>query len=263
MKLITFLKCTLCFLQQSRLLIVLILLIPTFQISAQEVRIKKVEIQANGDIVVSYNLLDDQLDRKYALYLYASTDNYIQPLEKVTGDVGVNIAVGENKQITWHAKEELGDGFEGSIALELKGNIYIPFITLDGFGDYKEFKRGKPYDITWTGGRGDNILNFELYQEDAKIKVFEERPNVGNTSMTIPKDVKPGTYRFKISDSRNRDETVWTKDFQVKRKIPLVLTIGVGVVVGGAAAILISDAIRKNNQEEAKIGEPPLPPSGN
>lgn len=256
MKLIKFWKYRLRFLQKSGLLIVLILLIPTFHIAAQEVRIKKVEIQANGDIVVSYNLLDDQLDRKYALYLYASTDNYIQPLEKVTGDVGVNIAVGENKQITWHAKEELGDGFEGSIALELKGNIYIPFITLDGFDDYKALKRGKPYDITWTGGRGDNILNFELYQGEEKIIVFEERPNVGNTSMTIPKKVKPGTYRFKISDSRNRDEVVFTANFIVKRKIPLVVTVGVGVVVVGGTILLI-DMLSKD--KENKIGDPPLP----
>lgn len=255
MEIISNRKYRLRFLKKSRLLL-LILLVSTFQIYAQEVRIKKVEIQTNGDIVVSYNLLDDQLDRKYALYLYASTDNYIQPLEKVTGDVGVNLAVGENKQITWHAKEELGDGFKGSIALELKGNIYIPFITLDGFDDYKVLKRGKSYDITWTGGRGDNILNFELYQGDEKIVVFEERPNVGNTSMTIPKDVKPGTYRFKISDSRNRDEVVFTGDFIVKRKIPLVATIGVGVVVVGGAILLIE---MLSNNEEEKMGDPPLP----
>lgn len=255
MKLISNRKYRLRFLKKSRLLLV-ILLVSTFQIYAQAVRIKKVQIQTNGDVIVTYNLLDDQLDRKYALYLYASTDNYIQPLKKVAGDVGVNIAVGENKQITWHAKEELGDGFEGSIALELKGNIYIPFITLDGFDDYKVLKRGKPYDITWTGGRGDNILNFELYQGDEKIVVFEERPNVGNTSMTIPKDVKPGTYRFKISDSRNRDEVVFTADFIVKRKIPLVATIGVGVVVVGGAILLID---MLSNNEEEKMGDPPLP----
>jgi len=221
---------------------------------AQQVSIKQVEIQANGDVVLNYDLLDEQQDRKYSLYLYTSTDNYIQPLEKVTGEVGINLAVGSNKTITWHAKEELGDDFTGGVALELKGSIYVPFIALDGFDDYKVFKRGKAYDITWTGGRGDNILNFELYQSNEKVKVFEERPNVGNTTMVIPKDVKPGTYRFKISDSRNRDEVVFSSDFIVKRKIPLVATIGVGVAVVAAVAILAPMLTAK---EEDKIGDPP------
>ncbi len=224
--------------------------------SAQQVTIKQIELQANGDVIISYNLLDEQQDRKYSLYLYASTDNYIQPLEKVTGAIGVDLTVGEKKQIIWHAKEELGSDFKGGVALELKGSIYIPFIAMDGFDDYKVFKRGKAYDITWTGGRGDNILNFELYRGDEKVKVFEERPNVGNTTMVIPKDVKPGTYRFKISDSRNRDEVVFTSDFIVKRKIPLVATIGVGVAVVAAVAIL---APMVTNKEEDKMGDPPKP----
>jgi hypothetical protein len=224
--------------------------------TAQQVSIKQIELQTNGDVIISYDLLDDQADRKYSLYLYASTDNYIQPLEKVSGEVGVDLAVGGNKKITWHAKEELGEDFKGGVALELKGTTYIPFIALDGFDDYKVFKRGKEYDITWTGGRGDNILNFELYQGDEKIKVFEERPNVGNTVMVIPKDVKPGMYRFKISDSRNRDEVVFTTDFEVKRQIPLVATIGVGVIVGAGAAVLVQ---MLSNNEEPKIGDPPKP----
>jgi hypothetical protein len=227
-----------------------------FHASAQQVSITRIEMQAGGDVIISYDLLDDQAERKYSLYLYSSTDNYIQPLEKVSGEVGVDLAVGGNKQIIWHAKEELGEDFKGGVALELKGTIYIPFIALDGFDDYKIFKRGKEYDITWTGGRGDNILNFELYQGDEKIKVFEERPNVGNTTMVIPKDVKPGMYRYKISDSRNRDEVVFTSEFEVKRQIPLVASIGAGVIIGAGVAVLVQ---MLSNNKEAKIGDPPLP----
>src|SRR6478609_1551450 len=152
----------------------------SYGVLAQDVKITQMELQANGDVHVSYNLKDDRVDRKYSLYLYASADNYIQPLQKVGGDVGVNLTVGENKKLIWRAKEELGETYKGSVSLELKGSIYVPFIALDGFDDYKSFKRGKPYDVTWTGGRGDNVLSFELYQGENKVKVFEERPNVGN-----------------------------------------------------------------------------------
>ena len=222
---------------------------------AQSVSIKKLELQENGDIIVYYDLLDEDIERKYSLYLYSSQDNYIQPLELVSGDIGPDLSVGGNKKITWKAKEELGADYKGGISLELKGSIYIPFITMDGFDDYKVFKRGKPYDITWTGGRGDNILNFELYDGDTKVKVFEERPNVGNTTIIIPKDVKPGKYRFKISDSRNLDEVVFTSNFQVKRRVPLVATLGTTVVVGGIVAILLNNVV----STEDTIGDPPKP----
>jgi len=235
-------------------LLLIILMSVATVVAGQEVNITQVELQASGDVVVTYNLKDERLDRKYSLYLYTSADNYIQPLAKVTGDVGVDLSVGENKKLTWHAKEELGATFKGGVGLEVKGGIYVPFVTLDSFDDYKTFKRGKPYDVTWTGGRGDNVLNFELYDGDNKVKVFEERPNVGNTIIIIPRDVKPGRYKFKISDSRNKDEVVYTMEFQVKRKIPLLLQVGlVAAVVGGTAYLIASGP-----DEESKIGEPPL-----
>jgi hypothetical protein len=232
----------------------LLLCILSINVKAQEVKITQVELQANGDVAVSYKLSDERPDKKYSLYLYTSGDNYIQPLEKVTGDVGVNLTLGEKKLI-WHAKEELGASFKGGVSLELKGNTYVPFIALDGFEDYKVLKRGKEYDVTWTGGRGDNVLVFELYKGDNKVKVFEERPNVGNTVIVIPKDVKPGRYKFKISDNRNKDEVVYTMDFRVKRKIPLAFDIGVVALVGGAIVYLSGSGTK----EEPKMGEPPLP----
>ena len=240
---------------QTGIISICCLFLSNFGVKAQDIHITQVELLSSGEVLLRYNLKDDQLDRKYSLYLYTSGDNYIQPLEKVSGDVGVDIAVGDNKKIIWNAKEELGDDFKGSVALELKGSIYVPFISLDGFDDYKVFKRGKPYDVTWTGGRGNNVLNFELYQNENKIKVFEERPNVGNTTIIIPTDVKPGVYRFKISDSRNRDEVVYTLEFNVKRKIPLGLKVGIGFVVGGLVGYLVSTG----SQPEKKIGSPPLP----
>lgn len=225
---------------------------------AQQVSIKSLELLSNGDINIYYDLEDEQEDRKYALYLYASSDNYIQPLGNVEGEIGVDISLGRDKKIVWHAKEALGSDYKGTVALELKGNVYVPFISLDGFDDYKVFKRGKTYDISWTGGRGDNILNFELYNGNEKVMQFDEKPNVGNASLVFPKDVKPGEYRFKISDSRNRDEVVFTNNFQVKRKVPLIVPIAAGVVVGAIVGVLVATSV-SSNDEEPQIGEPPTP----
>ena len=63
---------------------------------------------------------------------------------------------------------------------------------------------------------------------------------MGHYKLTLPKDVKPGKdYRFRISDTKNKDEVVYTGTFIVKRKTPLivkilpVVAVGVGVVLLG------------------------------
>ncbi|CAD5293128.1 MULTISPECIES: hypothetical protein [unclassified Imperialibacter] len=224
-------------------------------LSAQEVVITKIQLKDN-EAIINYDLKDDILERKYALFLYSSQDNFIQPLEKVSGDVGVNLSVGGNKKIVWKPKEEFGEDFVGQLAFELKGSVYVPFIFLDGFDDYKELKRGKPYDLVWSGGRGDNVLNFELYKGENKVAVLEERPNVGNTKLILPVKVKPGKdYRLKISDKRNRDEVVFTEEFTIRRKVPLALKLGVFFTVGVATGLLIDQL----TQEDPIIPAPGVP----
>jgi hypothetical protein len=225
----------------------------------QEIQITNVNLK--GDLVeVHYNLLDERIDRSYSVNLYTSKDNFIQPMEAVKGDRGVDIAVGENKVLIWNAKEEFGEDFDGAVSLELKGNFYVPFITLDGLETGKEFKRGQANDFIWSGGRGDNVLNFELYNGDNLVKTFEERPNIGNTALTIPASVKPGdNYRYRISDTRNRDEVVFTNTFIVKRKYPLGAKIGAAFVIGVGVGILIKSLIP---EKENVIAIPPLPEGG-
>jgi len=220
----------------------------------QEVDIVNVQLKGEN-IEISYNLLDERIDRSYTVNLYTSKDNFIQPMEEVEGDVGVDIPVGNNKKLIWYAKKELGDDFTGNLSLELKGNYYVPFITIDGISAGREFSRGKQHDIIWSGGRGDNILNFELYKGDDLVKSFEERPNNGNTTIQIPVKVKPGdNYRFRISDKRNRDDVVYTDFFTIKRNVPLSIQLGATAVVGVGLGFLIQFLI-----PEPPIADPPLP----
>ena len=235
----------------------MLLLTSTYFAYSQEVIITEIKRVADK-IEVHYDIIDEKPEHSYSMQLYSSRDNFIRPLENVEGDVGIDIPVGGNKKITWNAMEELGADFDGKLALELKGSLYVPFITVEGLEEGMIFKRGKPHDLTWTGGRGDNILNIELYQGDNLVKTFEERPNVGNTTFIIPTDVKPGkNYRFMISDTRNRDEVVYTSTFVIKRKVPLGLKIGLGFLVGGVVGYLVGTG---STESEPKIGPPPLPP---
>lgn len=235
--------------------VLLILCLSTIT-KAQELKITNIRL-ADEKVEVHYDLIDDRIDRTYSVFLYTSKDNFIQSMEKVSGDVGVDIPIGHNKTIEWNAKEELGDDFDGSVALELKGNFYVPFITVDGIEKDQEVKRGKMNDFVWSGGRGDNVLNFELYRGNSLVETYEERPNTGKTSIMISNNVPPGeNYRFKVSDSRNRDEVVYTEPFTVRRKMPLGVKLGGVLVVGIGIGYLIKTLIP---EKENHIPEPPLP----
>jgi hypothetical protein len=81
-------------------------------VSGQDLIISSVATQGEN-VIIKYELMDDNIDHKYTLSLYASSDNYIQPLDLVSGDIGVDVAVGGSKKVIWNAKEELGADFKG------------------------------------------------------------------------------------------------------------------------------------------------------
>src|SRR5436190_8172860 len=126
----------------------LVLALPS---SAQEFVLTSIE-QTNTRIVVHYDLIDSTSNRLYTVRLYSSADNFINPLNKVTGDVGLEVKPGKNKSIVWDAKEELGPQYRGDIELEVKGKAYVPFITFNDFKTGRVFKRGKKTTLTWSGG---------------------------------------------------------------------------------------------------------------
>lgn len=207
-------------------------------INAQHFNIKRVEL-AEQKVVVHYDLTDTVKGRTYSISVYRSNDNYLNPLQQVTGDIGREVKPGINKKLSWDAQTELGADFNGSVSLEIRGKLYIPFVRFDGFNEYKVIKRLKPYQVTWSGGTSQNILNFDLYKGDKKVLTIPNIANVGNYKLTLPKDVKPGKdYRFRISDTKNKDEVVETGNFIVKRKTPLLLKILPIVAIGTGVALL-------------------------
>ncbi|MEP0984564.1 hypothetical protein [Ekhidna sp.] len=235
-------------------LIGLFTLLPYLALS-QEVQITNIQMKGQ-DMIINYNLIDERIDRSYSMHLYTSLDNFIQPVEKVSGDVGVDISVGANKTIVWNVKDEL-ETFNDGIKVEIKGQVYVPFIELDGVEEGMILKRGKITDIRWTGGRGDNILNVDLYQGDKLVRGLGELPNTGDAMLKIPNNIPPGkNYRYKISDERNRDEVVFSPTFEVKRKFPLLIKAGSGITLGVFGYYLVKSLIPVN---EPDISSPPFP----
>jgi hypothetical protein len=210
--------------------------------SAQTLELRSVELN-DSKIIIHYDLIDSIPDRFFTIRLYSSKDNFLNPLNKLIGDFGYEVKPGVGKKITWDAKEELGASFEGGISVEVRGRIFIPFINTGQINQFKVFKRKRKYDLTWSGGTAQNVLNFDLLRNDEKILTFPNVANVGNHEFEFPNHIKPGNnYHFRISDSKNKDEIVNTQVFKIKRKIPLAAKVVVVGTLGGLVYWLVRDS---------------------
>jgi hypothetical protein len=226
---------------------------------AQDVSINTVEVNAS-QIVVHYDLLDTTKNRTYTVYVYSSLDNFLSPLQKISGDAGLEVKPGANKRIVWDSKEELGLMFNNGVQLEVRGNVYVPFIRFDGFEDIKVRKRTVPFLVKWSGGTRQNILNFELYQQEKLVYAFPNVPNSYEYKLVIPASVKPGKgFHLKVSDTKNKDQEVNTGPFAIKRKYSLALKALPVLVVGGVIYFLTSG----NKAPKEKPGPPEVPGNSN
>ena len=241
---------------------ILLSVIPLLKATSQELLIKSISLKGT-DVILNYDLLDENVDHKFRLSLYSSEDNYVKPLKFVEGDIGVDQQVGGNKQIIWHAGQELGEDYQGEIALELKGGLYIPFVTLNNFEDINLMKKGRPYKVTWAAGRGSSVLTFDLYNKNNEIVyTYTNVANVGEYEINIPKDVKPGkNYRFKISDQRNKEDVVYTPYFTVKRKVPMYVNLALLGLVGTVSYLFLSNPTtgEPDSGVEALLPDPVTP----
>ena len=221
----------------KRLIFILIILSAAPAAFAQEFTINQVELTMEG-VAIHYNLIDSTKNRLYTVHVYSSKDDFLQPLAKVKGDVGLEVRPGNGKKILWDPKE-FGDVFRGNVEIEVRGKVYIPFVNFTNLKDLKAFKRTKPTTLTWTGGTRQNILNFNLYKGDELVTVISNVANSGTYDMTIPRSVKPGSdYYFIVSDSKNKDQMMKTSSFAVKPRVKMIFKILPFVAVGATAYLL-------------------------
>jgi hypothetical protein len=225
---------------------------------AQTVAIKKIEL-AGEKIIVYYDLDDSNPNNEYKLDLYASKDNFAAPLTKVKGDVGAEVKPGLNRKIEWSIREEYGS-YQGKLALEVRGRVYIPFVKLQNFNTDKSYKRGSSYNIGWKPGN-TNPVNIELFKGGQRITGEMNQPNNGSHTLFIPAGAKPGKdYRLKISDSRNVEDVLYTGNFTVKPKVPMLLKMLPVLAAGGALAFLAGGG-EKGPTGDPEIPEPPAIPN--
>lgn len=237
-----------------RSFIVCLLVLAAASSMGQTISIKRIEL-IGEKVVIHFDLDDSNPNNAYLLNLYASKDNFATPLQKVTGDVGMDVKPGAGKKVEWMILQEFG-GYKGKLALEIRGKVYVPFVRLQDFGTGKSFRRGKGYNVNWKPGNS-NPVNIDLYKGSQRISGENNHPNNGNYTMFIPAGTKPGKdYRLKITDSRNSEEVIYTNTFKIQPKIPvLVKALPIAAVAGVVAWVILKD--KPVNEDE--INDPPFP----
>lgn len=231
------------------------LLLAAFACSGQEFSINKIEL-TTGRVILHYSLIDTVKGHFYTIHVYSSKDDFIAPLQKVKGDVSIEVRPGANKEIIWNAREEFGTSFNGDVELEVRGRLYVPFVRFDGFQEGTVFKRGKAKTLTWTGGTRQNILNFALFKGDNYVDVIPNVANSGSYDLILPTSIKPGNgYYFMVSDSKNKDQVMKTNPFKVKRKVPLAAKVLPVALVGVAVSTLVGSG------GPGTLNPPPDPPN--
>ena len=232
-----------------------------FLAEAQTVSITKVEL-AGEKVIVHYDLEDSNPNNEYKLDLYASKDNFIAPLTKVKGNVGLEVKPGIDRKIEWNIMEEYGL-YKGKISLEIKGKVYIPFVKLQNFNTSKSYKRGSNNNLGWKPGN-NNSINIELFKGGQRVAGDMNMPNNGSHTLYIPSKAKPGKdYRLKITDSKNSDDVIYTNYFTVKPKVPLLLKLLPVFAIGGAAATLGGGGGGGTDPVDDTIPGAPALPTGN
>lgn len=216
-----------------------IALLVSWSARCQSLIIKSIEIKANR-FVIYYSLQDSIPGNSYTIRAFSSADGFITPLQKTVGDVGLDIKPGANKRVEWPFQEELPASFEGKLAIELRARIFTPFIKTESINQYKLFKRARNYNLTWSGGSSHNVLTFDLYRGDRKVFSFPNIGNSGHHTFNFPSHLRPANnYRFRISDSKNADEVVYTTEFKIKRRVPLILKSAAALGVGASIYLLL------------------------
>lgn len=116
-------------------------------------------------------------------------------------------------------------------------------IVIEDFERKEVFKKGKEYELSWEGGEIYERLNLVLYQTGKPKQITTIDSTFFNNNrvrFTIPGQVKVGKgYYFEIKKLDSKEAPFKSRTFTIKRRIPLVATIGAPVALTALITYLI------------------------
>lgn len=120
------------------------------------------------------------------------------------------------------------------------------------------YKRSTEHTVGWTGGEIFERLRLDLYKKagvnDIKVADLDTSfVNDNRIKAMIAKKIKPGrNYYFVLTKLSSEEQPIKSETFRIKRKLPLILSWGLPIIVVGGVTYLLL-----NPKQEAK--DPVLP----
>lgn len=184
-----------------------------------------------------YSLIDQNESNRYAVRVFSSRDRFGTELKAVTGDVGFLITPGSNKKIIVDLETEFGYGIDGEISFQIRGTLYRPSYELKK--EYTTVRRGKSYELEWSGGSETDSLGFKLIKEGKNVHDFVPIQNGFKRKFRLPGTTKFGSYQLLIFNIEQPEKMLLTGDFLVKRRIPTLAKILPLFGIGSALAYFL------------------------
>jgi hypothetical protein len=200
-------------------------------------------------IVINYDLANSVGNSWLDVRLLSSHNSFSAPVAAATGDVG-KVEPGLNKEIAWLYGREL-DNFNGDLRFEIEVEVVYRLILNRSTGS---IRRGKPKEITWTGGRISDKIHLHL-ESPAGETVWQVETDNRPRSFTaeVRRDLPVGR-KYQLVISTPKDEA--RNSVKVKRKTARVWFFLPVVLAAPVIYLLLPD-------DESDLPGAPEPPTGN
>jgi len=211
-------------------------------VQAQTIENNKSTLDSNnGTLTITYDLIYTDATQKFSILFFSSHDNFSKPLKFITGDGGDNVLSGRMKRAIWSYQQELPSDFDGDIQIKIRPTKMIaPKLIMEPLAT-SSYKKGGTISMKWTGGNPGDKITIDLDKNNSsKLKVAEKIDNSGAFEWKIPKNESGKNYRLVITNASQSAEPAPSTEFTIKPRIPLLVKVLPVVLVGGAAAILLS-----------------------
>lgn len=202
-------------------------------------KFSKILASQQGEVIsIVYQIESRNPSDLFQVQVYSSMDNFLNPLNHVSGDIGDGVnALGE-KKIQWDAGNALGE-YEGDISFELRGSrvtIESAIQLHTSFPKKSRLKRGNKYKISWTGGAPDSRINIDLVQNgNIREPVARNLINSFEYEWKLPRNKVNGKdFQLVIKDLTYSGNQTLSADFNIKTPISPVIkgTFLIAAIVG-------------------------------
>lgn len=211
------------------------------KIELQDLKMEGEEVQLTFTIVPDHSLRE-----RYDVNIYASHNEYSQPLNVPIRNVVPN----ERMTINFSIVETIGY-YQGELQFKLEAEAtHFPVKVLSNTS--KKLRKNKSYEVNWMDHNELGKYDIHLYHQDTVILLALSVAGDG-FSGKLPKTIGPGNYQLVVSPSDNPD--LASDDFPVaiKRNMKTFLALS-AVLAGGTGFILL------NSGGESGGGQLPDPP---